>query len=209
MSVAALLSQILHDALLLFAVINPLGNIAVYASLTRDMERRERRRTFNLAVLTACLMVVSFALLGDWSLRQLFGVTLNEFRIAGGILLFIVATRGVMSDSRERWGAGHDHTALAIFPLAFPIIVGPGTLVVTIILSQNSGALLMMLSTLATFLAVYAIVISSHGLVRLLGRYAMLIVPRLLYIFLAAKAVSLIKDGIVAVVRLNWPNGAG
>jgi len=72
---------LLHDALLLLAVINPLGNIPVYRDLTTGMDPGKRRTIIRLGVGTAWAMIIGFALLGDWSLKNLFEVTLDESRI--------------------------------------------------------------------------------------------------------------------------------
>jgi len=88
---------IVHHALLLFAVVIPIGNIPVYADLTRELEIRERGNVMKLAVLTSLFVVTIFALIGDWSLVYLFNVRLGELQIAGGVLLFIVALGGVMA----------------------------------------------------------------------------------------------------------------
>ncbi|APG24873.1 MAG: MarC family protein [Syntrophotalea acetylenica] len=194
-------TNILHDVLLLLAVINPLGNIPVYRDLTSGMDTARRRTILRLGVGTAWIMILGFALVGDWSLQYLFEVTLDEFRVAGGILLFIVAVRGVMRGSLAENLLSEDFRTRAIFPLAFPIIVGPGTLAVTIILAQNSGPLHMLLVSIASCLMVYLIGISSHCLMRLIGGYAAMIIPRLLYIFLAAKAVALIMQGLTGFLR--------
>ena len=134
-----LIQEQIHDVLLLLAVVNPIGNIPIYADLTRDCELKERNRIVNIAVGIALCLVIAFSLVGDWSLRNIFDVTIDEFKIAGGILLFIVAVRGVMSGVKSYTDALSDRRMLAVFPLAFPIIVGPGTLAVTIILAQSAG----------------------------------------------------------------------
>ncbi len=193
----SLIISLIHDALLLLAVINPIGNIPVYVDLTREMDKNKRREIMNTAVFTSFCLVVVFALIGDWALRNLFDVTIEEFKIAGGILLFIVAVRGVMSGVSSYTSSLKDYSMLAMFPLAFPIIVGPGTLAVTIILAQHRGPIQMVLISFMTFLIVFLIARSSHLLARLLGRYGAMIIPRLLYIFLASKAVALILEAAV------------
>ncbi|ABA90262.1 membrane protein, MarC family [Syntrophotalea carbinolica DSM 2380] len=192
---------LLHDALLLLAVINPLGNIPVYRDLTSGMDFSKRRAMIQLGVGTAAAMIIGFALLGDWSLKNLFEVTLDEFRIAGGILLFIVAVRGVMTGSLSYNLLSDDFRTRAIFPLAFPIIVGPGTLAVTIILAQNRPPLHMLAVSSVSCIIVYLIASSAHSLMRVIGGYAAMIIPRLLYIFLAAKAVALIMHGLTGYVQ--------
>jgi multiple antibiotic resistance protein len=194
-------TTLLHDTLLLLAVINPLGNIPVYRDLTSGMDKPKRMAVIRLGVLTAGAMIIGFALLGDWSLAHLFEVTLDEFRIAGGILLFIVAVRGVMSGSLSYNLLSEDFRTRAIFPLAFPIIVGPGTLAVTIILAQNSTPLHMLTVSVASCLIVYLIACGSHSLMRIIGGYAAMIIPRILYIFLAAKAVSLTMRGLTGFLH--------
>ena len=199
---------LLHDSLLLLAVVNPLGNIPVYRDLTSGIDAPKRQTVIRLGVGTAWAMIIGFALLGDWSLKHLFEVTLDEFRIAGGILLFIVAVRGVMSGSLSYNLLSEDFRTRAIFPLAFPIIVGPGTLAVTIILAQNRTPLHMLAVSIISCLIVYLIASSSHSLMRFVGGYAAMIVPRLLYIFLAAKAVALVMRGLTGFVHEIIQNAA-
>lgn len=189
------LTLLIHDTLLLLAVVNPIGNIPVYADLTEHFESTDRRRVMNLAVVTSLVMVIVFALVGNWSLVHLFGITLMEFRIAGGILLFIVAMRGVMQPGKIQTPSSSPDRMLAIFPLAFPIMVGPGTLTMTIIMAQRSGPVNMVLIAGITFALVFLIVHNAHLLMRILGPYAGKVIPRLLYIFLAAKAISMVLDG--------------
>ena len=118
-----------------------------------------------------------------------------EFRIAGGILLFIVAMRGVMQPGKMQAPTASPDRMLAIFPLAFPIMVGPGTLTMTIIMAQRSGPMNMVSIAVVTFVIVFLIVHNAHLLMRVLGPYAGRVIPRLLYIFLAAKAISMVLDG--------------
>ena len=193
----SLIIFLIQDALLLLAVVNPIGNIPIYVDLTKKMDKDKRREIMNIAVFTSFCLVVVFALIGDLALRNLFDVTIEEFKIAGGILLFIVAVRGVTSGVNSYTSSLKDYSMLAMFPLAFPIIVGPGTLAVTIILAQHRGPIQMVSISFMTFLIVFFIARSSHLLARLLGRYGAMIIPRLLYIFLASKAVALILEGTV------------
>ena len=185
---------VVRHTLLLLAVVNPIGSIPIFSDLTRELEQRERGQVMNLAVLTSLLIVVVFALAGNWSLKYLFGVSVSELKIAGGLLLFIVALRGVISTG-ESYQNTADPTMLAVFPIAFPLLVGPGAITLTIITSQSIGHLLMIITAVVTFVFVFLIVRNAHLLMRLIGPYVGMIVARLLYIFLAAKAVSMVLDG--------------
>lgn len=186
---------VIRDSLLLMAVVNPIGNLPVYADLTRELEKRERGHVMNLAVLTSFLIVVVFSLVGNWSLTHLFNVTLTELKIAGGILLFIVALRGVMPRGKP-YRHSNDKLMLAVFPISFPITVGPGAITVTIIATQSIGHVLMIFTAVITFVFVFLVARNAHLLMRLVGPYAGTIIARLLYIFLAAKTVAMVLDGM-------------
>jgi multiple antibiotic resistance protein len=194
------LGLIVHHGLLLFAVVNPIGNIPVYADLTRELEIRERGNVMKLAVLTSLFVVTLFALIGDWSLVYLFNVNLGELEIAGGILLFIVALRGVMAQGPV-YEHPKDSRMLAVFPIAFPIMVGPGAITVTIITSGAIGQVLMVITAVVTFFFVFLVAWNADRLMRLVGPYAGMMIARLLYIFLAAKAVAMVLDGITEFVH--------
>jgi multiple antibiotic resistance protein len=201
------LGLIVHHSLLLFAVVNPVGNIPVYADLTRALEKHERGRVMNLAVVTALLVVIAFALIGDWSLIHLFSVTVNELAIAGGILLFIVALRGVLARG-SAYRQSSDSHMLAVFPIAFPMMVGPGTITMTIITTQTIGRLPMIVTAVVTFAAVFLIARNADRLMRLMGSYAGIVIARLLYIFLAAKAVAMVLHGLAGFLEQYFPPAA-
>ncbi len=188
------LGLIVHHGLLLFAVVNPIGNMPIYADLTRQLEIRERGNVMNLAVFTSLGVVILFALIGDWSLVYLFNVTVGELEIAGGILLFIIALRGVMNQGAS-YQHPKDNRMLAVFPIAFPIMVGPGAITVTIITTGAIGQILMIITAVVTFFFVFLIARNADRLMRLVGPYAGMMIARLLYIFLAAKAVAMVLNG--------------
>jgi multiple antibiotic resistance protein len=195
---------VIHHSLLLFAVVNPIGNIPVYADLTRDLQQRERKRVMNLAVLTALGVVVLFTLIGDWSLAYLFNVTVDDLQIAGGILLFIIAVRGILSPGPV-YQHPKDRMMVAVFPIAFPIMVGPGALTVTIITTQAIGHPLMVITAVVTFFFVFLIAQNATTLMRLTGPYASMMIARLLYIFLAAKAVAMVLHGLSGFLAHYFP----
>lgn len=195
---------VVHHSLLLFAVINPIGNIPVYADLTRELEKRDRARVMNLAVLTAFSVVVIFSLIGDWSLVYLFNVNVSELEIAGGILLFIISLRGILA-YRAAYEPPKDRVMVAVFPIAFPIMVGPGALTITIITTQAIGQIPMILTAVGAFALVFLIARNAHRLMRLIGPYAGTMIAKLLYIFLAAKAVGMVLEGIGAFLRQTFP----
>jgi multiple antibiotic resistance protein len=196
---------IVHHSLLLFAVVNPIGNIPTYVDLTRELEKKERARVMNMAVVTALSVVIVFALVGDWSLAYLFNVNVSELEIAGGILLFIVALHGILPPG-QLYQHPKDRVMVAVFPIAFPIMVGPGAITVTIITTQSIGQVLMVITAVVAFALVFAIAQNAHRLMRLIGPYAGTMIAKLLYIFLAAKAVGMVLDGASVFLGQFFPH---
>ncbi len=190
--------KLLHDYLVLFAMVNAVGNLPIFADLTRGMDRKAKSRTYRTATLTAGLIVVAFAFLGDWMLRAVFQVNVNAFKIAGGILVFAVAARGMLLGPRMRAESDELNEQVAIFPMGFPFLAGPGTIVTTILLMQENGGALTACSSVLVYATVLPILFLSSFIERAAGRVGVLVIARILYIFIAAKAVAFILDGIKA-----------
>jgi multiple antibiotic resistance protein len=110
------------------------------------------------------------------------------------LLLFIIAMRGILL-AGPAYQHPKDRVMVAVFPIAFPIMVGPGAITVTIITTQAIGQILMVITAAVALALVFAIARNSHRLMRLIGSYAGTMIAKLLYIFLAAKAVGMVLDG--------------
>lgn len=198
--------QILHGFMVLFAMVNAVGNLPVFADVTAEMDRKTRSATFRAAAATAACVVVGFALVGNWMLQVVFQVEIDAFKIAGGILVFAVAARGVLFGPRQagkKW-LGHAESP-GIFPLGFPFLAGPGTIITTILLMQADGALVTVLIALLVYGAVLPVLHLAPLIQRAFGRVIILVVTRILYIFITAKAISYIIAGIVSFVRGGTP----
>lgn len=187
----------------LFVVIDPVGLTPVFVALTRGIDQPTRNRIALHAALIAVGVLGLFGVAGERML-QLIGIGLPAFRIAGGILLFLIAIEILFerrSQRREKSAEeapGHDPT---VFPLATPLIAGPGALAsMILIMGQHSGAP----ATQAAVLAVMASVVLTaymlfrlSGLVeRVLGPLGINVVSRLLGMLLAALAVQFVLDGL-------------
>ena len=194
--------QVVHSFMVLFAMVNAVGNLPVFADITAEMDREERARTYRLATATAAGIVVSFALLGNWMLRDIFQVEVPAFKVAGGILVFAVAARGVLFGPRQMGKRKFGHGGSpGVFPLGFPFLAGPGTIITTILLMQADGALVTAAIALAVYTTVLPVLFLSTLLQKAFGRVGVLVVTRILYIFIAAKAVSFVLTGVLSYVR--------
>jgi multiple antibiotic resistance protein len=194
----SMITQVVHNYLVLFAMVNAVGNLPVFADLTAGMDKGTRRKTFRVAVLTGAGIVVSFAIFGSLILKNVFELNTNSFKIAGGILVFAVAAKGVISRIQRKNNSNADYENLAIFPLGFPFLAGPGTIVTTILLFQTSGSLITVAAAVLVYLSIYPILYLAGVLEKALGRVVILVVARILYIFICAKAVAFILEGLKA-----------
>jgi multiple antibiotic resistance protein len=194
---AGFLRGVLHDALVLFAMVNVVGNLPLFSDLTAGMEAKERGRTFRTGVAVAGGIVIGFAFLGDWMLRGVFDVSTDAFKIAGGILVFTVAAKGMLQGVRSsNLLTSEPAENPGVFPIGFPFLAGPGTIVTTILLMQTGGSIKTALAAALVYLGVLPVLYLSPLIERAAGRVSAGVVTRILYIFIAAKAVTFILTGL-------------
>lgn len=191
----------------LFVIIDPIGLAPLFVSLTRGMDAATRRRVALRAILVSFGLLALFGLAGEPMLRAI-GVGIPAFRISGGILLFLIAVDMLFekrSERREkhRADAEADHATPdpSVFPLAMPLIAGPGALATMILLGgQQAGdptGLVMLHLVMAAVLALVYVFFRAGGLIeRLLGGMGVVVVTRLFGILLAAVAVQFVLDGL-------------
>jgi multiple antibiotic resistance protein len=200
-------THILYSFVTLFVIIDPVGSAAIFAGLARGVPAQLRRAVAIRGVLIATALILAFALGGDWLLRAL-GITLPAFRIAGGILLFLLATEMVFArqsgirrptaPEEEEAGQRHD---VSVFPLAFPLLAGPGALTSIVLLMERAAAPLAALGVIAALAAVMAItlalLLAAPRVMRLIGVTGANVVSRVLGVILAALAAQFVLDGLI------------
>jgi len=189
-----------------FVVIDPPGCAPIYAGLTHGATPAHRRSMAIRAVVVAAIILFVFAAVGEAMLHAL-GVSLSAFRIAGGIMLFLIALEMVFEKRTER---REDRAAkvaqspevedVSIFPMAMPMIAGPGSIAsVMLMMSRNHGfeKVAVVLAALATILALTLVALLAAGpLMRLLGARIEAVITRILGVLLGALAVQFVIDGI-------------
>ncbi len=186
----------------LFVVIDPPGLVPLFIALTRGMSADRRRAMARRACLIAGGILLAFGLFGEVILGFI-GISMPAFRIAGGILLFLTALDMLFerrTQRREGQQAEPDHDP-SVFPLATPLIAGPGAIATMILLVGQSGpgwgGTAAVLALLAAMLAVtYLFLLASPGLERMLGRTGTIVITRLLGMLLAALSVQFVIDGV-------------
>jgi multiple antibiotic resistance protein len=186
----------------LFVIIDPIGLAPLFIALTRGMTAEERMRVGGRAAVVALLILATFGLFGEKLLTAI-GISIPAFRISGGLLLFLTALDMLFerrSDRRER-KAGETSDDPSVFPLAMPLIAGPGALATMVLLStRHSGdvpALIGIHLVMALVLAITYGLFRISGLVeRALGHIGIVVLTRLFGILLAALSVQFVLDGL-------------
>ncbi|MDT8760465.1 MarC family protein [Sphingomonas psychrotolerans] len=190
-----------------FVVIDPPGCAPIFAGLTTGASAVHRRAMAVRAVLVASAILFGFALFGEALLKAL-GISLNAFRIAGGIMLFLIALEMVFEKRTERREdraekiRAEEPTDISIFPMAMPMIAGPGSIAsVMLLMSQSNGLAnsAVVLAAMASILALTLLALLIAGpIMRIVGARIEAVVSRLLGVLLAALAAQFVIDGLRA-----------
>ena len=205
--------SLINAFITLFVTIDPIGNAPLFLGLTVGLSAIDRRAIAIRGSAISFGILSLFAITGTTILDSI-GITIDAFRIAGGLLLFVTAFEMIYGQRQERREeatnvAVADRVAnLAVFPLAIPLLAGPGTISATILLSsqlssgeQSSGytgtiILVVIIALLMSLTA--AVLIAAEFLDKYIGVTGKLVLTRLLGVLLAALSVQYIADGILA-----------
>lgn len=193
----------------LLLVVDPVGLVPAFLAMTEGLPRAARKQVATRACLIAFGILVGSALIGDWLLYHL-GIGLPAFRIAGGLLLFSIASEMVFGvrverETRTAEQAVHERVRnIAAFPLAIPLLAGPGAITAVILLAGRARGDLLALGGLfgvvvAVTAASLAVFLLAGRIGRLLGVTGNIVMSRLLGVVLAALAVQFVLDGVRAV----------
>jgi len=177
----------------IFAITDPLGNLPIFYGITKKMTSKERRSTFVTAVLFAFSLLIVFAFLGN-GILDLFRISMSDFKVAGGILILIIAVlilvRGSWVDDIE-----HPETVGAV-PIGCPLLVGPGAITTAMVSMGVNGVIITMLAIAANFLVSLITLYFGERIFNFLGETGSQIIGKVMAILLAAIAISFIHAGI-------------
>ncbi len=194
----------------IFIIVDPPGNIPLFISLTDTASDEERNVISKKATIIGVVLLLIVAVTGTFIL-DIFRITIDGLRIAGGILLFIVAADILMGDRRKRKyieakDGTTDTDALATFPIALPLYTGPGAITAAIVLYSTAETILLKALVLVAIVLTYIIVRITHmyrnQILRALGRSGSNIFARLMTIFIAAIAVEYFFTGLLNKIPL-------
>jgi multiple antibiotic resistance protein len=190
----------------LLIVVDPIGNAPIFMAVTHNMDAAYRRKMAVRGIVLATVILVAFLFIGDLLLDTL-GIGIPAFRIAGGILLFLLAIdmvfarqSGLRSTTmQERYEAEHKRD-VSVFPLAFPLIAGPGALTTVLLMTSPRPPTMLFIGMLVVLLLVLGLtliaLLFADRIMRLLGETGANVITRLMGLILAALAVQYVLDGV-------------
>lgn len=200
-----MISLLLKMLVSFFAVMNPIGNIPIFISLTNGYSKEQKKQTARKAAFVSLCILTVFLVLGNF-IFSMFGITIHAFRVAGGILIFGIAfnllhakTSKAQTPHSEEKEEATEKEDISITPLALPIMAGPGTIatVMTHASSHSIPNLLLVFVGFALVLALsYVLFVFSTPIISKLGHGGLNIVTRLMGLILAVIAIQMIAEGV-------------
>ncbi|HYD33838.1 MAG TPA: MarC family protein [Methylophilaceae bacterium] len=186
----------------LFVAVDAIGLLPAFLSLTRNMQQTQVRQVINHSVITASGVALAFLALGSLIL-ELLGITVADFMIAGGILLFVLALGDLLTDDKLQQHV--DAKGLGAVPLGVPLVTGPAVLATSmLLLSQYDTGWVVAAVVLNILIAGFVFRFAST-ISRVLGEVGEKIVSKIAMLFLAAIAVMMVRRGIESIITTGLP----
>ena len=194
-SIDAFLFDLLKATVALFVIVDPLGPVPIFAGLTKPMSLDEKRKVFRTAAIIGAILLAVFALVGQ-EVLFLFGISLQSFQIAGGLVLLLLSIEITFRGERFDKLALISAEETAVFPIAFPLLVGPGAITLTLISIQSFGIIVSLLAIVIVMFVSWVVLSQTDRIYRMLGRTGSAVIARIMSLFIAAIAVQYILAGI-------------
>lgn len=210
--IAEKLGFLIYAFTTILVVVSPISGVVTFISLTCEMTNAEKNEIAKKSVTLACLIALFFAITGNIMLN-LFSISVDSLRVAGGILLFSIsfdmmhAKVSRESITEEEISQSQEREDIWIFPIGLPLLTGPGTISTVIVLmggAQNIEQKIMIIaSIILAFVVCICIFLFSRSIHKLIGYNGILVLTRLMGLLLAALAVHLTATGIINIFKLT------
>ena len=190
------ISELIRAIIALFIIVDPFGNIPIFVGLTENITEAQRKKTFNTAMVVAFVLLLVFSFTGQ-GIFEVFGISINSFEVAGGILLLIIAVRILISGFHE---SAESPESLGAVPIAMPLLVGPGAITTTILNLQAYGTIISILAVIVVLTLTWVILRFIDGIYKVLGKTGSMVIAKVMALIIAAIAVQYILTGITHFV---------
>ncbi len=191
----------------LFSMMNPIGGVGIFASLTANRTEEESKKIAKTSAFASAITLLVVIWAGGGFL-QLFGITVNEIRVAGGLIILLIGLHMLFNKDDHRTSSAEttvhsNHESIAVVPLAIPLLAGPGTMATVIVASQNHhgvssdfilSLVVIIVSAITGVLFTYSRIVANY-----LGESGMAIVSRVMGMILMAIAVGMLAEGLRAM----------
>jgi len=181
----------------IFASVDAPGVLPLFMGLTEGLDRKERSRIIFQALIVATVVAIGFILLGK-SIFRFMGICVDDFKIAGGVLLFIIATLDLVTGTKF---ARRDVATIGAVPLGMPLIVGPATLTTCLMVEGVYGLGPTIVSVIANILLAGMVFLSADWWMRILREGGSRVLRKVASLVLAAIAVMMIRMGVVGLIK--------
>ena len=179
----------------IFVAVDAIANIPVFLSLVENASKSQKHKIILDAVATATTVAIIFMCIGKW-VFSLLGITISDFQIAGGVLLFVISVRLLLPGAQKSALTSSHDKDIGVFPLGTPLITGPAVLTTTLMMMNSFGALATLVSLILNMFFVWLTLVKADAIIKVIGPNGTRAFSKIMYILLAAIAVMLIRRGI-------------
>ncbi len=184
----------------IFVAVDAIGNIPIFVAMAEGMTRKQKHRVVLESVATATSLAIIFMFAGRMVLRFI-GITVPDFQVAGGILLFVISTQLLLAGGKTLHTASHSKD-VGVFPLGTPLITGPAVLTTTLMMLDSFPWYYTFVSLLANMLVVWITLAKADTIINGIGVNGTRAFSKIMYILLAAIGVMMVRKGILGVLSL-------
>lgn len=206
-----ILLAVISTTFTLFIILDPLLSVAMFINLTNNLQRKEMVRQAFIATAVAGVLMFSFLLFNNF-IFELLGIELESFKVAGGVILFILGLQIVLGLDIGGSSAGHKNLAskdrigkksMAGVVIGTPIMCGPGAITTVMVMGAQEGFFITMLAILAAMVMIWLVLVFSVRIKAILGETVIVILSKIFGLLLAAIAVHMIWTGVVGLIGLS------
>jgi multiple antibiotic resistance protein len=183
----------------LFVAMDTLGLIPLFLGLTRGIEGRDLRRLIYSATFTAFIISILFLFAGS-AVFSFMGITADDFRIGGGVLLLVLAIQDLASTGGAEQGRA-PHRSVGVVPIGIPLIMGPAALTTILIIVESHGVPVTLAALLANFALVLLMLLNARWIIRVMGEAGAEAFAKVASLFMAGIAVMMIRSGILGLLK--------
>ena len=182
----------------IFVAVDAIGNIPLFISLVEGLNKKQVHKAITQSVTTATAVAILFMFVGKWILRFI-GITIPDFQIAGGALLFVISVRLLLPGAVKHFlSDGHDKD-VGVFPLGTPLITGPAVLTTTMMMLDSFGLGPTFISLAINMVIVWVTLAKANSIIKLMGTSGARAFSKIMYILLAAIGVMMVRRGIAGI----------